>query len=310
MIENGKILVPYLEAWRPIEAGTLDLPKGLSYSDTLSTFSGAIIKKKRSKAADKSLSLYQKFSFGSWKISLKRGRVTLSCEITASAVPTSVRYPDQTAITHWAFERAVSWRFEPEDTDFQPYWRVIGDVTVRSRQKSGGHKIVGSASTRPELAELIEAAEKAASWSPGTPEFIPFADDGIEIGAAPKRRLPPIVKSGSRSPLIRAAVRSHGFHTASMLGFVHITEDLEVINVTGGNKKPHFLLYGVVNAPGGATSQSVVVNNDASGYLMTRVIQNKVFITNKVDERSGFKPLTHSDQALIKLAISDYISTL
>lgn len=301
---------PYNWTSEEIEVGKLHIPK-FSYPEVFAAFHDPIVRKKRITNPDDKVELGETFCFGTWKISLKRGSTTISFDIGAYATPTNLDLPPNghgsTVCGAKEFaETCKVWQCYPEG-DFEPFWEVISPITVRSRQDTGGHKIVGRVTTREELARLADKAEEQATWSSDLPEFMEFVEDGITVGDIPKRNLPEIVADGfSKKWTIRGVHTMRGFRNIAMIGFVHVVEGREVIPVTGGSRTPFFMLHGEIENAGAFTSRSIIVNNDGSGYLPIKIVQNKPFVATKLDKR--MQALTFSDQQMIKLAISDYIA--
>lgn len=320
-IEEGKILfttsfmVNNVWQHQNEEIGEMIPVQGMSFLDAIVALGDPMIRLKREADHDDNVVRDEIFSFGIWKISLKSGTTTLSFSVGAKAMITKTRcdmpagYDHNRWITAHDIGRACGtpWDLRPEK-GFELYWEVLTPIIVRSRQKTGGYKIIGQAKSLDELNEFIATAAGVATWVPNLPDFIYFIDDGIYVGKIPKRNIPKEYQKDNQY-YMRGVNSLRSFRNIAMLGFVHVLPDsLQIIPITGGSKEPYFLLWGEINNIGSFTSRGVIVNRDASGYLPVYTAAKKQFVAKKLDKK--MMPLTFSDQQMIKLAISDYIERL
>lgn len=296
-----------------VEVGELIKPDGLSLSDVIIAVGDPAVRfKKKLEAMSDKTSVGMHFSFGSWKLSLKKGNITLSFNVKCKAVVYAIDRKFKGKPDKYDMDRAFpSWGGRP-DSGTEPFWEVTSPITIRSRQESGGHKIVGEATDRKSLQRLLGTAEEVTTYASDFPEFIKFVEDGIVVGDIPKRNLPEMFKNksdGVNKWMIRGIHHTRGYRNLTMLGFVHVLPgSLQLIPVTGGNHQPFFMIWGEIEKGGTYSSRGVIINKDASGYLPVLTKNGKQFVSDKLDKRMN--SLTFSDQEMIKLAISDYIERL
>lgn len=294
-----------------VEVGELIRPKGLSLSDVLIAVGDPAVRlKKRIANMDSSTAVGEKFTFATWQFSLKKDNITLSFQATARAIVYAIAEkgkPDP----HDMDRAFPAWGQRPIGGS-EPFWSIDTPITIRSRQDTGGHKIVGNATDAESLHKLLNSAEEVMTYETDFPEFMGFVEDGIVVGDIPKRNLPQMFENkadGVNKWMIRGVHCVRGYRNVTMLGFVHVLPgSLQLIPVTGGNHQPFFLIWGEIEMGGTYSSRGVIVNRDASGYLPVLTRDKKQFVVEKLDRKMN--ALTVSDQQMIKLAISDYIERL